>query len=310
MVPSVGLRCLPWGRCCRCCSLTKCQRDGTWSGRHRPVSLPPIPFLQDFSALPQLSISYVPAGVKNLFLPGALAAIKKRFLRPPPIQLKFTRVACASLDQSAMQWLETTHTAPWDPPTSGNTTMSACRSPASKPHNSYSCPNLVLPYTLSKLGCLKLPRVCHPAHVMRRSLYAAAAKAYPQWTKNVSIANWPGICSDGMNSAGLAVSMQWQLSTTNVPAYGEWPDRGILGCAAVPGLHACMFGCQLGDVGACLVALRELCYFHCPLIAMPLRVPGCVPPPPAGSSPQCPVPLWTRRTPLHTSWPTSTAWLR
>lgn len=53
----------------------------------------------------------------------------------------------------------------------------------------------------------------------RKLLYDAAAAAFPAWAKKVDISNWPGICNDGINSAGLGLSLQWQLDTKNVPPY-------------------------------------------------------------------------------------------
>ena len=65
-------------------------------------------------------------------------------------------------------------------------------------------------------------------------MFDAAALVFPL-IKQVSIKNWPGVCNDGVNSAGLGMSLQWQLDTPGVPAYnksqpGPAIDQG--GCSA------------------------------------------------------------------------------
>ncbi|KAF8062972.1 cbh [Scenedesmus sp. PABB004] len=70
--------------------------------------------------------------------------------------------------------------------------------------------------TLGRTYARKHSYVCVTPAI--KPLLAAAAKVFPPLRK-VNITNWPGVCSDGLNDAGLAVSLQWQLSTTGVPAY-------------------------------------------------------------------------------------------
>lgn len=55
-------------------------------------------------------------------------------------------------------------------------------------------------------------------------LYNAAARVIPA-LRAFNISNWPGFCTDGINDAGLGISLQWQLSTNDVPAYsGSGPS--------------------------------------------------------------------------------------
>ncbi|EFN53454.1 hypothetical protein CHLNCDRAFT_58529 [Chlorella variabilis] len=54
----------------------------------------------------------------------------------------------------------------------------------------------------------------------RKLMFDAAALVFPL-IKQVSIKNWPGVCNDGVNSAGLGMSLQWQLDTPGVPAYNK-----------------------------------------------------------------------------------------
>lgn len=98
--------------------------------------------------------------------------------------------------------------APPPAPTAG------CASPCSSPpaaclHPAPGSPRHRLPSPRSPTLCLA---------PLRRLMYDAAVKAFPVF-KNVPIDTWPGVANDGLNEAGLGLSLQWQRATTGMPTY-------------------------------------------------------------------------------------------
>jgi hypothetical protein len=151
----------------------------------------------DFTGLPPLAVSYVPSGLNDTFVPvwGLLySTLGKTYTR------KYN-YACVTPSRKVMYDAAAAAFPAWAKKVDISNWPGALQPPS--PMRAHS-------HTAQQRLASATSRVC--ARQVMQVLAVTPLCSLPALFH-------AGICNDGLNSAGLSLSLQWQLDTTNVPAY-------------------------------------------------------------------------------------------